>query len=116
ETGEGDGAGKTINCPFPAGTGSSKIFKAFREKLVPAAEEFRPDLILLSAGFDSRVGDPLGQFLLTDDDFGAITKLMTDLSAKHCNSRLVSVLEGGYHLEGLALATEAHVRGLLGKG
>ncbi|MBV8865020.1 MAG: histone deacetylase, partial [Acidobacteriaceae bacterium] len=63
ETGEGDGAGKTINCPFPAGTGSSKILKAFREKLLPAAQEFRPDPILLSAGFDSRVGDPLGQFL-----------------------------------------------------
>lgn len=115
ETGEGDGAGKTINCPFPANTGSAKIFNAFREMLTPAADRFRPDLILLSAGFDSRVGDPLGQFLLTDNDFRALTGLITDLSAKHCNGRLVSVLEGGYNLEGLALATEAHVRGLLGE-
>ncbi len=115
ETGEGDGAGKTINCPFPAGTGSTKIFSAFRELLVPAAEEFRPDLILLSAGFDSRVGDPLGQFLLTDDDYRVLTCLMLDLAAKYCNGRLVSALEGGYSLQGLALATEAHVRALLGE-
>ncbi len=115
ETGGGDGAGTTINCPFPANTGSAKIFNAFREVLAPAAENFRPDLILLSAGFDSRVGDPLGQFLLTDNDFRALTGLMTDLSAKYCNGRLVSVLEGGYNLEGLALATEAHIRGLLGE-
>ena len=115
ETGEGGGAGKTINCPFPASTGSAKIFHAYREMLAPAAEEFRPDLILLSAGFDSRVGDPLGQFLLTDNDFHALTGLITDLSSKYCNGRLVSVLEGGYNLEGLALATEAHVRGLLGE-
>ena len=115
ETGEGEGAGKTINCPLPAGTGSAKVFTAFENLLLPAADAFRPDLILLSAGFDSRVGDPLGQFLLTDDDFRHLTTMMTDLAAKHCNSRLVSVLEGGYHLRGLALATEAHVRGLLGQ-
>lgn len=115
ETGDGDGAGKTINCPLPAGTGSARIFDAFRNILTPAVEKFRPDLILLSAGFDSRVGDPLGQFLLTDNDFRVLTTLMTDLAAEHCNHRLVSLLEGGYSLEGLALATEAHVRGLLGE-
>ncbi len=115
ETGEAEGAGKTINCPFPAGTGSGKIFRAFQDVLVPAAEKFGPDLVLLSAGFDSRVGDPLGQFLLTDSDFRTLTSLVTDLSAKSCNGRLVSVLEGGYSLQGLALATEAHVRGLLGE-
>ncbi len=114
EKGDGEGMGRTINCPFSAGAGSSKIFSAFRDQLIPAAEAFRPDLILLSAGFDSRVGDPLGQFLLTDDDFQHLTAMMTDLAAKHCGGRLVSVLEGGYHLGGLALATEAHVRGLLG--
>jgi acetoin utilization deacetylase AcuC-like enzyme len=112
ETGEGAGAGRTINCPFPAGTGSNKIFAAFREVLLPAANAFRPDLILLSAGFDSRVGDPLGQFLLTDDDFRHLTNMVTELTAKHAQGRVVSVLEGGYSLDGLALATEAHVRAL----
>jgi len=114
ETGDDGGEGKTINCPFPAGTGSTKIFGAFREVLLPAAEVFRPDLILLSAGFDSRVGDPLGQFLLTDNDFCHLTALMTDLASTYCGNRLVSILEGGYNLEGLALASDAHIRSLLG--
>lgn len=113
EKGEGPGEGKTINCPLPAGSGSAKIFSAFREQLLPAAKSFRPDLILISAGFDSRVGDPLGQFLLTDADFRTLTDMVTDLAAQQCGGRVVSVLEGGYSLEGLALAAESHVRGLL---
>ncbi len=115
ERGAGAGEGKTINCPFPAGTGGAQILGAFREQLVPAARGFRPDLILLSAGFDSRVGDPLGRFLLTDADFRDLTCLMTGLAAEFCSGRLISVLEGGYNLQGLALAAEAHVRALLGK-
>jgi acetoin utilization deacetylase AcuC-like enzyme len=114
EQGEGKGAGATMNCPFPAGSGRREIVGAFRELFIPAIDQFKPDLILISAGFDSRVGDPLGQFLLTDDDFRQLTDMMTDAAARHCNSRLVSVLEGGYSLEGLANGTEAHVRGLLG--
>jgi acetoin utilization deacetylase AcuC-like enzyme len=113
ETGEGAGAGKTINCPLPAGSGSSKVFAAFREMLIPAAKEFRPDLILISAGFDSRVGDPLGQFLLKDEDFGQLTAMLGDLAATYCQGRLVSILEGGYNLEGLALAADAHIHALL---
>ena len=115
ETGEGAGAGKTINCPFPGGTDGALIMNAFRERLLPAAENFRPDLVLISAGFDSRLGDPLGQFLLTDHDFEDLTALLLDIAEKHSGGRLVSVLEGGYNLEGLALAAEAHVRALLGK-
>lgn len=114
ETGEGDGAGTTINCPFPAGAGRREIIGAFEQRLVPAAEAFRPDLIVLSAGFDSRVNDPLGQFLLTDADFGRLTVIMLELAAKLCGGRLISVLEGGYNLEGLAAAAEAHVRALMG--
>lgn len=113
ERGEGAGEGKTINCPFPAGTGGEKILGAFRERLLPAAREFHPDLILLSAGFDSRTGDPLGHFLLRDADFRELTLMMTDLASDCCSGRLVSVLEGGYNLEGLALAAEAHVRELV---
>ncbi len=116
ETGVGAGAGKTINCPLPAGSGSSKILGAFRELLLPSAAEFRPDLILISAGFDSRVGDPLGQFLLRDEDFHQLTTMLADLAAAHCRGRLVSVLEGGYNLEGLALAAGSHIRALLGAG
>jgi acetoin utilization deacetylase AcuC-like enzyme len=114
EQGEGQGEGKTINCPFPAGSGREEIFDAFQERLLPAAKEFRPDLILISAGFDSRIGDPLGLFVLMDEDFADLTRMMTDFAANCCSNRLVSVLEGGYNLRGLALASEAHVRALLG--
>jgi acetoin utilization deacetylase AcuC-like enzyme len=113
EKGEGAGFGVTINCPFPAGSAGREIAGAFETVLLPAAKAFRPDLILLSAGFDSRHGDPLGQFLLTDEDFAYLTTLMADLAADFCNGRLISVLEGGYSLDGLALAAEAHVRALL---
>ena len=115
ERGEGPGAGKTINCPFPAGSGRAEIVGAFETILLPAAEAFQPDLILLSAGFDSRVGDPLGQFTLTDSDFAELTRMMTDLAVKHCQNRLVSILEGGYSLQGLALGVEAHIRALMGE-
>ncbi len=115
ETGEGRGAGMTVNCPLPAGSGSAKVFGCFHDVLLPAATAFRPDLILISAGFDSRVGDPLGQFLLRDEDFHHLTTMLTELAATHCEGRLVSVLEGGYNLEGLALAAGSHVRALLGQ-
>lgn len=112
ERGEGDGKGRTINCPFPAGTGGAKILEAFRDQLLPAARSFHPDLVLISAGFDSRVNDPLGRFLLTDADFEDLTRVLADLADAICNGRLISVLEGGYNLEGLARAAEAHVRAL----
>ena len=114
ERGEGEGLGTTINVPLPAGSGHPEIFAAFKDLLAPAAEKFEPDLILLSAGFDSREGDPLGKFLLTDRDFADLTALMMDLASQFCDGRLVSVLEGGYNLAGLAQASQAHVRALLG--
>jgi acetoin utilization deacetylase AcuC-like enzyme len=113
EEGEGQGAGKTINCPLPAGSARAQVLGAFQQRLLPAAKEFRPDLILVSAGFDSRINDPLGLFLLADEDFRDLTRLMNELAAECCGGRLVSVLEGGYSLQGLALAAEAHVRALV---
>jgi acetoin utilization deacetylase AcuC-like enzyme len=112
ESGEGKGTGLTINCPFDAGAGRSEIYGAFRSRLFPAAESFRPDLVLISAGFDSRAGDPLGRFRLNDEDFGDLTRLLLDVADKHAASRVVSVLEGGYSLEGLASAVVSHVRTL----
>jgi len=114
ETGEGPGAGKIINCPSPAGSGRAEIVGAFRELLLPAAAAFQPDLVLLSAGFDSRINDPLGHFRLTDADFRDLTGMLLEIAGKFCDGRLVSLLEGGYNLEGLALAAEAHVRALTG--
>ncbi|HEX4228603.1 MAG TPA: histone deacetylase [Bryobacteraceae bacterium] len=113
ERGEGSGLNTTLNFPSPAGSGRAEILGAFEQHLVPVAERFRPDLILISAGFDSRVGDPLGLFTLTDTDFADLTRLMMGLADRYCEGRLVSVLEGGYNLDGLARAAESHVRQLL---
>ena len=113
ETGFGAGKGMTLNCPFPAESGHKQIFGAFKEKLAPALKEFKPDLIMLSAGFDSRKDDPLGRFLLSDDDFKELTVFSMELAKEYAQGRLVSVLEGGYNLSGLKHAVEAHVSTLL---
>jgi len=113
ETGRGPGAGLIINNPFRAGAGRAEIVGAFRDRLVPAADAFRPELVLVSAGFDSRVGDPLGGFRLTDDDFAELTGIVRGIAARHCAGRLVSTLEGGYALDGLARAAAAHLGALL---
>jgi acetoin utilization deacetylase AcuC-like enzyme len=112
ETGEGKGEGLTLNCPLPSGSGRAEVWQAFQEKLKPAADEFRPDLVMVSAGFDSRLGDPLGHFTLGDRDFADLTRVLRDIAGKHANGRLVSVLEGGYNLYGLTKAAEAHARAL----
>jgi acetoin utilization deacetylase AcuC-like enzyme len=112
-TGDGEGKGTTLNCPLPAGSGREEIFAAFETQLIPAADKFRPELVLISAGFDSRVGDPLGQFQLTDTDFADVTKLVRTIADRHAKGRVVSLLEGGYNLTGLASAAAAHVGALL---
>ena len=114
ETGAGKGRHCTLNCPLPGGSGMKEIAAAFDEQLLPAAHKFKPDLVLISAGFDSRLGDPLGHFRLLDADFQALTKRLMQFADEHCHGRLVSVLEGGYHIEGLAAAAKAHVQTLMG--
>lgn len=109
ESGEGAGKGTTLNCPFPAGSGIKEIGGAFREDLSAAAAKFRPDLVMVSAGFDSRIADPLGRFTLSDEDFAELTSVVMEIADKHAGGRLVSVLEGGYNLAGLASATASHV-------
>ncbi|MGH9672885.1 MAG: histone deacetylase family protein [Bryobacteraceae bacterium] len=109
ETGEGAGLGSTMNCPFPAGAGRKEILGVFEARLAKSAEKFKPDFVLLSAGFDSRLGDPLGRFRLTDEDFRDLTKVMLNIAKAHAGGRLVSVLEGGYSLSGLAAGVTAHV-------
>jgi acetoin utilization deacetylase AcuC-like enzyme len=112
ERGVGDGMGYTMNVPVAAGSGRQEIVGAFRERLAPAMTRFRPEFVLVSAGFDSRMGDPLGGLLLTDDDFAELTEILMEIAGVFAQGRLVAVLEGGYSLDGLALACEAHVRAL----
>jgi acetoin utilization deacetylase AcuC-like enzyme len=113
QTGEGKGKGCTMNFPFPAGAGREEILGAFRENLRRAADAFKPDLVMISAGFDSRLGDPLGGFTLSDVDFTDLTKVMREIAGTHANGRLISVLEGGYSLSGLEAAVAAHVKALV---
>ena len=112
EAGEGKGRGLVVNRPFPAGSGRNEIVNAFRTELVPAAERFKPDLVMISAGFDSRAGDPLGQFTLGDADFAELTSIVLEIARQHARNRVVSVLEGGYSREGLARAVTAHLERL----
>jgi acetoin utilization deacetylase AcuC-like enzyme len=114
ENGDGKGRGLIINRPFAAGAGRGEILTAFREVLVEAAERFKPQLVMISAGFDSRRGDPLGGFTLTDTDFADLTDIVLGIARQHAAGRLVSVLEGGYSPDGLARAVSAHVGRLSG--
>jgi acetoin utilization deacetylase AcuC-like enzyme len=115
ENGTGRGLNCIINNPFPAGAGRKEIYSVFEGKLVEAATKFKPDLVMISAGFDSRAGDPLGSFQLTDEDFIDLTKLMLYIAREHAGGRLISVLEGGYNLRGLMKATTAHVETLIAR-
>ncbi len=101
-----------MNCPFLAGSGRAESLGAFEGKLAPAMREFRPDLVMISAGFDSRLGDPLGKFRLSDEDFADLTRVLMGIADQYAGGRLVSVMEGGYDLEGLACGVGAHVGAL----
>jgi len=113
ETGSGKGEGTTMNFPFPAGSGRAEILGSVEDALIPAMEKFRPGLVLISAGFDSRIDDLLGRFTLTDRDFADLTRALLGIADKYSGGRLVSMLEGGYNLSGLASAAAAHTGALL---
>src|SRR5262249_13628276 len=109
EKGVGKVSGLIINTPFRPGPGRKEIVGAFRERLVPAAARFKPQLVMISAGFDSRAGDPLGRLTLTDQDFADLTAIVLDIAREHAGGRVVSVLEGAYALDGLPPAVTAHL-------
>ncbi|MDL1971229.1 MAG: histone deacetylase [Candidatus Desulfofervidaceae bacterium] len=115
ETGEGKGKGLTVNVPLQAGYGDQDYIYIFSELLLPIASQFKPDLILVSAGFDPYVDDPLGGMRITVSGFAALAFILRELAAKFCNHRLGLFLEGGYHLEGIARAVEAIIKVLLGE-
>ena len=102
-----------MNRPLPSGSGFKQIGSCFREDFSTAMKKFKPDLILISAGFDSRVGAPLGHFTLTDNEFTELTKILLDIAYEHCEGRLVSMLEGGYNVAGLASAVKSHLGQLI---
>jgi acetoin utilization deacetylase AcuC-like enzyme len=112
ETGDGKGEGTTLNIPLPAHTSAASHREAFREALKTIEKRFPPDLVIISAGFDSRRGDPLGNLLLEDRDFAEMTKEVMGLAERTASGRVVSILEGGYNLDTLGESVRAHVEAL----
>lgn len=110
ETGEGEGKGMTLNVPLTAGSGDFKFISAIKEKLLPAAKNYRPEFIIISAGFDSHAADPLTSLAVTDEGFGEAAKLVKELAEELCGGKLVSVLEGGYDLDALARSVYNHLK------
>jgi len=103
------GVGNIFNAPLRPGSGSAEFRAAWSERLLPALREFRPEFILISAGFDAHADDPLANLNLTDDDYAWITREIMTIAEECCEGRVVSTLEGGYDLEALARSVSAHV-------
>ena len=112
ETGYGQGKGFTQNFPMPAGAGEEEYLKAL-EKVEQAMEKFRPQFVLISAGFDAHVSDPLAHVSLTTKGYEELTRGIKSIAEGYAEGRLVSVLEGGYNLEALADSVEKHIRVLM---
>jgi acetoin utilization deacetylase AcuC-like enzyme len=108
--------GRRVNTPLPAGTASPAFRSAVLRDWLPALDAFRPGLIFISAGFDAHREDPLGGLQLDDADYEWVTAKLVEVADRHCGGRIVSALEGGYHLKALGRSAAAHVRALLGAG
>jgi acetoin utilization deacetylase AcuC-like enzyme len=110
ETGEHD---QIVNAPLRAGDGGDAFRDAFETAILPRLDDFAPDLLIISAGFDAHFRDPLGGLNLSEADFAWVTERLVALAARRCGGRAVSLLEGGYDLEGLARSAAAHVGALM---
>jgi acetoin utilization deacetylase AcuC-like enzyme len=113
ERGKGRGIGATLNVPLRPGDGDDRFLGALTERLVPAMETFRPQFVLVSAGFDAHRADPLGGLGVSTEGFAEATKIVCGIADRFAGGRIVSTLEGGYDLEALAASTAAHLETLL---
>jgi len=107
------GVGNIHNAPLPPGAGGAEFRAAWAEKLLPAIEDFAPELIVISAGFDAHARDPLAQMRLVEKDFEWLTTELCHLADRSCQGRVVSLLEGGYDLTALAASAAIHVRSMM---
>ena len=107
------GVGNIFNVPLRPMAGSTQFRTAMSERILPALDAFRPEFVLISAGFDAHRSDPLAQLLLDEDDFIWITERLIDIADRHAGGRVVSALEGGYDLAALATCVAAHIRVLM---
>lgn len=113
EVGETGTADTIVNAPLRAGDDGTQFKDAMETRILPRLEAFRPDLILISAGFDGHVRDPMASLRLVETDFTWVTRRLMDVADRVCGGRVVSLLEGGYDLEGLAASASAHVSALM---
>ncbi|MDF0643418.1 MAG: histone deacetylase [Nitrospira sp.] len=113
ERGTGAGEGFTVNVPMEQGEGDEAYRDVFLKSLVPAANAFRPEFVIISAGFDAHREDPLAGMELTETGYAELTGIVADIAKRYAKGRILSCLEGGYHLPALAASVETHVRALL---
>jgi acetoin utilization deacetylase AcuC-like enzyme len=113
ERGRGEGSGATLNCPLPPRAGDDEFLTALRETLVSAADDFEPDLVIVSAGFDAHRRDPLAQLEVDTEAFGEATRIVRGIADQHAGGKLLSVLEGGYDLDALSDSVTTHLAELL---
>jgi acetoin utilization deacetylase AcuC-like enzyme len=104
--------GQRVNVPLSAGTTSADFRARITEEWLPELDAFEPELIIVSAGFDAHIEDPLAELALLDSDYSWITDKLKDVAKKHASSRIVSMLEGGYSLPALARSATAHIKSL----
>jgi acetoin utilization deacetylase AcuC-like enzyme len=112
ETGTGPGEGFTLNLPMPPAADDTQYLKAFDERVLPTLDAFKPQAVLISAGFDAHRDDPLAQVNLSEECFETMTRELVRLADQRCNGRVISVLEGGYHLRALGRSVVRHLRGI----
>lgn len=113
ERGKGRGEGFTINVPMEAGGGDEEYREIFLNALVPAADDFKPDFVIISAGFDAHRDDPLASMSLTETGYADLTGIVAAIAKRHASGRILSSLEGGYNLRALAASVDAHIKALL---
>jgi acetoin utilization deacetylase AcuC-like enzyme len=113
ESGAGQGQGFTLNVPMPAGLGDEEYHEVFERVLVPAADAFEPEFVIISAGFDAHRDDPLADMGLTEEGYARLTGIVAGIARRHSRGRILSCLEGGYNLIALAASVERHILGLL---
>ncbi|HEY8246710.1 MAG TPA: histone deacetylase family protein [Hyphomicrobium sp.] len=110
------GVGNIHNAPLRAGDGGERFREAFESRILPALHDFGPDILIVSAGFDAHAADPLANLRLVEADFLWATEKLADTAKRHCNGRIVSMLEGGYDLNALARSVAVHVKALMDTG
>jgi acetoin utilization deacetylase AcuC-like enzyme len=112
EIGEGKGRGFTLNIPMTAGLGDAEYLRAVEDEVVRVIDDYAPSAILLSSGFDAHRRDPLGGMRVTEQAYGEITRRVVEAAERHCRGRVLSLLEGGYDMEGIAASVDEHVRAM----